>query len=111
VRIYVANLMTEPGETDRFTLDDHLHTIRLHAGYDLFDYIIVHSGQLASSAATRYAQRGSTPVTVDGPLKWAGRSRIVECDLAADCDGHKIRHAARPLARVIRGLIEAGRRA
>ena len=28
VRIYVANLMTEPGETDHYTLDDHLHAIR-----------------------------------------------------------------------------------
>lgn len=111
VRIYVANLMTEPGETDGFTLDDHLHAIRLHAGYDLFDYIVVHKGHLASAAASRYALQGSRPVTVDVPLKWAGRARIVECDLAAECDGRKIRHAARPLARVIRGLIESGRRA
>jgi uncharacterized cofD-like protein len=111
VRIYVANLMTEPGETDGFTLDDHLEAIRLHAGYDLFDYIVVHKGALANDAATRYARLGSAPVTVDVPLKWAGRARIVECDLAAECDGHKIRHASRPLARVIRRLIEAGRRA
>ena len=41
VRIYVANLMTEPGETDGFSLDDHLRVIREHAGYDLFDYILV----------------------------------------------------------------------
>src|SRR5436190_1193775 len=32
VRIYVANLMTEPGETDRYTLDDHLRVIRAHTG-------------------------------------------------------------------------------
>ena len=110
VRIYVANLMTEPGETDGFTLDDHLHAIRMHAGYDLFDYIVVHKGELASAAKARYALQGSRPITVDLPLKWAGRAKIVECDLAAECDGRKIRHAAQPLARVIRGLIESGRR-
>ena len=75
VRIYVANLMTEPGETDGFTLDDHLHAIRQHAGYDLFDYIVVHKGHLASAAASRYALQGSRPVTVDVPLRWAGRAR------------------------------------
>jgi uncharacterized cofD-like protein len=41
VRIYVANLMTEPGETDGFTLDDHLDAIREHVGFDLFDYVLV----------------------------------------------------------------------
>ena len=111
VRIYLANLMTEPGETDGFTLDDHLRAIRMHAGYDLFDYIVVHKGRLASTAAARYAKQGSTPVVADVPLKWAGRARVVECDLAAECDGRKIRHATRPLAQVIRGLIAAGRRA
>lgn len=109
VRIYVANLMTEPGETDGYSLDDHLRAIRTHAGYDLFDYIVVNRRPLASSVAVRYALLGSKPVTTDPPLKWAGRAEIVECDLAAECDGRKIRHAARPLARAIRALIEAGR--
>ncbi|MGH9198418.1 MAG: gluconeogenesis factor YvcK family protein, partial [Acidimicrobiia bacterium] len=40
VRIYVANLMTEPGETDGFTLNDHLRVIHEHVGLDLFDYIL-----------------------------------------------------------------------
>ena len=110
VRIYVANLMTEPGETDGYTLDDHLHAIRAHVGYDLFDYIVVNRRPPAGSAVARYALQGSRPVTADRPLQWAGRAEIVECDLAAECDGRKIRHAARPLARMIRALIEAGRR-
>jgi uncharacterized cofD-like protein len=109
VRIYVANLMTEPGETDRYTLDDHLHAIRLHAGYDLFDYILVNRRPVGSPAAARYALLGSRPVEAAGSLTWAGRARIVECDLAAECDGRKIRHATRPLALAIRALIKAGR--
>src|SRR5262249_382508 len=36
IRIYVANLMTEPGETDGYAIDDHLRTLREHTGYDLF---------------------------------------------------------------------------
>jgi uncharacterized cofD-like protein len=109
VRIYVANLMTEPGETDGYSLDDHLHAIRLHAGYDLFDYIVVNRRPVAGSAAARYALQGSRPVEADRSLRWAGRAQIVECDLAAECDGRKIRHATRPLARTIRTLVEAGR--
>ena len=109
VRIYVANLMTEPGETDHYTLDDHLHAIRLHAGHDLFDYILVNRRPLAGGVAARYALQGSRPIEADRNARWAGRAQIVECDLAAECDGRKIRHATRPLARTIRALVAAGR--
>ena len=109
VRIYVGNLMTEPGETDGYTLDDHLHAIRLHARHDLFDYVVVNRRPIPTSIAARYALQGSHPVIVDRPSKWAGGARVIECDLAAECDGKKIRHAARPLAQTIRALVAAGR--
>jgi uncharacterized cofD-like protein len=109
VRIYVANLMTEPGETDGYSLDDHLEAIRVHAGYDLFDYILVNRRPLDWAAAERYARLGSTPVACKEPLRWAGRAAIVECDLAVDYNSHKIRHQPQSLARAIRALIAAGR--
>ena len=109
VRIYVANLMTEPGETDDYTLDDHLQAIRLHARHDLFDYIVVNRRPFSRDVAARYALQGSHPVVVDRPLKYAGHARVIECDLAGECDGRKIRHAARPLAQTIRALVAAGR--
>jgi len=110
VRIYVANLMTEPGETDGYTLDDHLHAIRAHVGHDLFDYILINRRPVDSAVAARYALKGSHPVVVgSGPLKWAGRAKVVECDLAAEYHNTKIRHATRPLARAICALVKAGR--
>ncbi len=62
VRIYVANLMTEPGETDHYSLDDHLRVDPLHAGFDLFDYILVNRRPIETDAAASYASQGSTPV-------------------------------------------------
>jgi len=109
VRIYVANLMTEPGETDNYTLDDHLRVIRLHAGFDLFDYILVNRRPLDWGAAERYARQGSRPVECAEPLSWAGRAAIVECDLAVDYNSRKIRHQPQSLARAIRALVNAGR--
>ncbi len=109
VRIYVANLMTEPGETDDYSLDDHLRAIRLHAGFDLFDYILVNRRPLDWGAAERYALQGSRPVVCIEPLRWAGRAAIVECDLAVDYESRKIRHQPQSLARAIRALVTAGR--
>jgi uncharacterized cofD-like protein len=109
VRILVANLMTEPGETDNYTLDDHLRVIATHTGYNLFDYILVNGRPIDPVAAKRYAKDSSYPVQISGnPLRWAGRAQVVECDLAPDC-GPKIRHSPRRLGRAIRALVQAGR--
>jgi uncharacterized cofD-like protein len=111
VRIYVANLMTEPGETDGFSLDDHLRVIREHTGFDLFDYILVNRRPLPSSVTAHYANQGAQPVRLDQPLRWAGRAAIVEADFTCEAllDRGKIRHEPTSLATAIRALIETGR--
>jgi uncharacterized cofD-like protein len=108
VRIYVGNLITEPGETDGYTLDDHLEAIRTHAGFDLFDYILIPRLRVHSDASPRDAARVH-PVVSTFPLRWAGRASVVECDVNAEWSGPKIRHQPRPLAVAIRSLIAAGR--
>ena len=111
VRIYVANLMTEPGETDGFSLDDHLRVIREHAGYDLFDYILVNRSALPTPVIARYAQQGSTPIAWGTPLKWAGRAKVVELEFACETllDRGKVRHEPTSLAAAIQALVVLGR--
>jgi uncharacterized cofD-like protein len=109
VRIYVANLMTEPGETDDYTLDDHLEAIWRHAGFDLFDYILVTRRALDRHAAARYSQQGSQPVRFVEPLRWAGKATVVDCDLAVDYGDQRIRHQPLSLAQAVRTLVNAGR--
>lgn len=108
VRVYVANLMTEPGETEHYTLDDHLRVIRTHTRFDLFDYILVNRRPIDDDAARLYASRGSEPLVAERLLRYTGSAQVVECDLAVEWGGIKIRHHPRSLARAIRALV-AGR--
>jgi uncharacterized cofD-like protein len=109
VRIYVANLMTEPGETDHYTLDDHLRVIRSHTGFDLFDYILVNARPIDDSVTRRYAVRGSEPVVSGEMLQFAGNAQVVQIELAVESAGAKIRHHPRSLGRAIRALAAAGK--
>ena len=109
VRIYVANLMTEPGETDNYSLDDHLRVIRAHTGYDLFDYVLVNRHPIAPAVAERYAAQGRYPIASDAPLKFAGRARVVKCDFVPDCTGEKIRHHSAALAQAVLAVVRQGR--
>lgn len=102
VRIYVANLMTEPGETGGFTLEDHLDVIREHVGLDLFDYVLVNRCPVPAEAASRYALQGAVPVVRSSAGgRGGGAPQIVECDLAWEGTPGKIRHSPDYLARAI----------
>ena len=92
VRIYVANLMTEPGETDHYTLDDHLRAIRLHAGFDLFDYILVNRRPLDTDAIAdvrRSRARGRSRCDDAAAVGGQGASRRVR-------SGGRLRRAEDP---------------
>jgi len=109
VRIYVANLMTEPGETEGFTLADHLDAIRAHVGFNLFDYVLVNTRAVDQSLAAQYARSGSLPVVRDGRSPIGSQPVIVERDLAWQLERGKIRHAPDPLAEAILDLSRLGR--
>lgn len=91
-RVYVANLMTEPGETDGYSLGDHLRAIREHTGFDLFDYVLVNRAVLPPAVAAQYAADGAHAVRADDDLTIMGRSRVVTADLATVTSGSLIRH-------------------
>ena len=91
-RVYVANLMTEPGETDGYSLGDHLRAIRGHTGFDLFDYVLVNRAPLPPAVAAQYAADGAHVVRPDDDLTAIGCGRVVIADLATVTLGGLIRH-------------------
>jgi uncharacterized cofD-like protein len=109
VRIYVANLMTEPGETDGYSLEEHLTAIRAHVGFDLFDYVLINRSPISPSVAARYARRGSAPIERYQGGAAGTQARIIERDLAWAASEGKLRHRPAELAMAILELARAGR--
>ena len=89
LKIFVSNIMTEPGQTEGFTLSDHLKVIKDHIGVDLFDLALVDNGEVVPEYIRKYNKDGSEPVEVDN--KNVNNIRIVERKLSTIIDG-KIRH-------------------
>jgi uncharacterized cofD-like protein len=66
VKVFVANLMTQPGETRNYTASDHLRAVREHArGQSLFDYVVLNGQPLSARLRRRYAAEGAVPVVND----------------------------------------------
>jgi uncharacterized cofD-like protein len=108
-RVLVANLMTEPGETDNYSLDDHLAVIRDHTGFDLFDYVLVNDGPLAPAAVARYAADGARPIDTRGVTLTATRARVVTANLATITSCGQIRHDPTALGTALTALARSVR--
>lgn len=105
-RVYVANIMTEPGETDGYSLADHLDAIREHTTLDLFDYILVNCAPIDGAALARYAADGSEVVRTEEDIPGT-RARVVTARLAERTGCGQIRHQPAALGFALAAL--AGR--
>jgi uncharacterized cofD-like protein len=108
-RVYVANLMTEPGETDGYSLDDHLSAIREHTGFDLFDYVLVNEAPMAPEAVARYAADGAMPIEAASTRPNSTRAQLVTANLATVTTSGQIRHDPAALGFALTALCRAAR--
>ncbi|MED4601760.1 uridine diphosphate-N-acetylglucosamine-binding protein YvcK, partial [Paenibacillus validus] len=65
LKMFICNVMTQPGETDDYKVSDHLKAVRDHVGEDLFDYVIVNNGEIPEQVQARYAEQGARVVHLD----------------------------------------------
>jgi uncharacterized cofD-like protein len=104
VRILVANLMTEAGETDHFGVLEHLLTIERHLGRQLFDCVIYNTTPVAEPLAAAYAARQSHPI-VTGTFELSALDRFgvraIGVPLVSEHPAGKIRHHPDRLASAI----------
>lgn len=61
-KVYLPNVMTQPGETDGYTVFDHVEAILKHSRKDLLDYVIVNIEKIPEETLEKYKEDGSKPV-------------------------------------------------
>lgn len=99
LKVYVCNIMTEPGETDQFTVSQHLKALIDHAGYGVVDVCLVNNRPVPAEMQERYRTEEAQPVHLDLAAHRLGVD-IVQCDLL-DVKQEYVRHDSEKLARQI----------
>lgn len=61
-KVYIANIMTQPGETDGYTVLDHVEAILKHSREHFLDYVIANIEKIPDSTLKKYIHDGSEPV-------------------------------------------------
>lgn len=104
IKIYVSNIMTEPGQTDNFGVSDHIQAINEHAGADIIDYCIYDTGEIIPEYVRRYNKQGQDLVEQDIQKVKQKGIKLVKRNLSTIMDD-SIRHNPKAVAEAIVEII------
>ena len=100
MKFYVCNVMTQAGETDNFTAEDHLFSMLEHGRKGIVDYIVVNNHEtLDQDILQRYAEEGAIPVKYHKDKLEQLEAKVIEADLLNE--QHVLRHDSARLAETI----------
>ena len=81
IKIYICNVLTQPGETDNYTAAQHAKAILDHTGHGVIDYVLVNSAPIPESM---WRGTGATPVKIDEDKVNALGMGLIKADLMSE---------------------------
>lgn len=99
--MYLCNIVTQPGETDDFTVSDHVNLINNYLGKHKLDVVIASNSKISDAMALRYAnEEQKDPVKIDYPVLSKLDTEFIEADLLT-VDDNTLKHHSRKLSALI----------
>ena len=107
LKIYVCNIMTQEGETEGYTLSDHLKALFAHSKSGLVDLCLANSTPISQDLQNRYRVENAAPILIDRAAVEALGVELTCCPLANEgAHQERARHDPVKLARAVMDLIE-----
>ena len=100
IKIYISNVMTQPGETDDFAVSDHIKTLMKYSGKNSVQYVIANNGTIPKDIEERYLSQDSKLVKLDYENIEDLNVKVVETDLVKITKGY-VKHDAEHLAQIL----------
>ena len=103
-KIFICNLMTQPGETDGLSARRHLEIVGNYLPELFFDFIVVNNKPITAEQANKYRSEGAVQIGVHGSMEGSSidGTSVIHRDILAD--GELVRHDPAKLAHVAIGL-------
>lgn len=104
-KIFICNLMTQPGETDNYSARQHLETIKSYAPEIHFDFVVVNDRRITEEQSERYALEGAHQIGIDEDVVHSfanvldQSTRVIRSALLEE--GEKVRHDSALLAGIV----------
>ena len=105
-KIYVCNVMTQHGETDNYTVSDHIKAINKNVEEGIIDEVIVDSREIPKEILERYRMMNSDRVILDRDELEECKIKVIDRDILEIDSKGMVRHHPYKLAATIYSLIE-----
>ena len=102
IKIYICNVMTQPGETDGYGAYDHVKAMIDYAGKQFLDYVVVNSQEISEEQKKIYKAKDQEPITPDIEKIEQLGIKVIPARLVSKSD--MVRHDPQKLAQVIMSL-------
>jgi uncharacterized cofD-like protein len=102
-KVFICNIMTQPGETDGMSVGDHVRAFYKHSAHRYIDYVVVNDYKFDKDVLEKYASKNACPISLtENDLEYLSDENIgiVLGDYAQTCHGH-LRHDSDKLSRDI----------
>lgn len=103
IKIYICNVMSQPGETDGYTASMHAKAIIDHGGKGIIDYMLVNDAPISPEMQEYYASKGAYPVEVDEAAINALGVGFVKADIINE--NEVIRHDPDKLSKAVMNMV------
>ena len=100
-KIYLCNVMTQHGETDNYSVCDHIVAINKHVEENIFDLVIANSREFDDSILSKYHKEKQEPVKIDHEKIEALGIKLIKNNDVGIVDNNTIRHNADKVSELI----------
>ena len=99
-KVYISNVMTQPGETDGFKVSNHLKVLMDYGVAGNIDYVIANNGIIPPDIKEKYARENAELVVLDYENISNLNVNVIEADLIKITKRY-VKHNAEKLAELI----------
>jgi uncharacterized cofD-like protein len=99
-KAYICNIMTQSGETDEYTLSDHVNEVERYLGNNVLDYVFVNDTLVTDEMIEEFKQIDSKPVVIDINNIKNKKTKIITSDYILTMPG-KILHNNKKISKDI----------
>lgn len=102
-KVYIGNVMTQPGETDGYGIYDHVEAVLKHSYEDMIDYVISNVGEIPGDVLERYREDGADAVYISqkDEEKLRAKGIVLVKDKLVETDKETVRHNSNELSKII----------
>lgn len=103
--VYCCNIMSQPGETTKFTVSEHVKSIEDHVGFKFINKVLVNDGEVKKDVIKKYAANNSGIIEIDEEVLTTMEIDVIKSRMVDYNEGNEVRHNSKKVAAMIFSLL------